>query len=402
MLTFYLARRFLRTTSSEKNINVMIYVCFIALSLSSLSLALVAAIMHGFEEKTYAKLQSIHPDITISSSHVPLNYEKIKELLVSEFSSQIDAFTPFSIQSALIADAENAYTLVTLMAIDISSFQQVMNISYTPERFKLETLAYPNTIAAGSLLTNQLTVGANHKLQLWYLQDELTNKKASFDQVAVTLQAIFKTGIDEFDARTVLVDRTFFDTLFPYQGVNYIGIKTFPHINKTDLATLLKKRLHMNVYQWQELYPGLLAALTLEKYVAVAVLGLMTLVASTTLIALMFMYVSAKRKDIALLRMLGMTMNSIKKIFILMGMGVTLVATISGLAAAAFISYLLEHHQLIKIPDVYYTSYVPAHLTWWMVMGILCFMTAVSFVASFISVHLIRTKNIAHLLKFDD
>lgn len=380
----------------------MVSICVMTLILSTMSLALVAAIMQGFEEKTYEKLQGIHPDITLRSYRDPLDYEKILSTLTSEFGSEIIGITPFSLQQVLITDdQQQPQTIITLMAVDPGSLHSVIKLPLIQDNQTLATIVSGQTIVIGAPLAQQLSLLTHDTTQLWYLQEPITSKKATFDQVTVRIGGLFKTGVDEFDGRSAITSLSFFETLFPQEGIKQIGIKVAPHVATREFAQKLKERFALDAYRWQDLYPGLLAALVLEKYVAIAVLALMTLIASATLLALICMYLITKRRDIAILRALGLDEGSIKKTFMLIGVSITLFSTIIGLVLAALISFALEYGQLIKVPDVYYTSYVPAHLTLPMIVGILLLMTLLSCIATFVPIHLMRSIHVAHLLKFE-
>ena len=63
----------------------------------------------------------------------------------------------------------------------------------------------------------------------------------------------------------------------------------------------LKKRLDLEVMSWKDLYSSLVSALILEKYAILFILALVALVASLNIISLLFMYVTQKRTDIAIL-----------------------------------------------------------------------------------------------------
>ena len=75
------------------------------------------------------------------------------------------------------------------------------------------------------------------------------------------------------------------------------------------------------------------------------ILALMTLVASMNIISLMFMEITQKRADIAILRSMGASHALIRRIFLCMGLIITLSATIAGELAGALICHLLQ-----KIP----------------------------------------------------
>ena len=80
------------------------------------------------------------------------------------------------------------------------------------------------------------------------------------------------------------------------------------------------------------------------------------------MISLLFMQIQQKSRDIAILRAMGMPARNIRTIFIRLGLQVTVISSVIGLIAAAGVGLALQHYPFIKLPDVYYLSYVPARI----------------------------------------
>ena len=127
---------------------------------------------------------------------------------------------------------------------------------------------------------------------------------------------------------------------------------------------------------------ALLAALTLEEYVSFLVIALITLVASMNILALLFMQITNKRTDIALLKTIGMPSHAITTIFIYMGLGIALCASICGVLCATVISFCIDHYKLLPLPDAYYVSHVPAHMTIYIPLMVLCMVCLMSLCAA--------------------
>mgnify|MGYP003500172254 FL=1 len=124
-LSWFMAKRFLRVASSENNIKSMLRICFFSIFIGTFALALVAAIMNGFEKETYKKLQGINADLIIRSRQ-PLDFEKIKNILESKFSKSIKAITPSGMHQLILRNDETELTnLVAIKAIDPNTISHV-------------------------------------------------------------------------------------------------------------------------------------------------------------------------------------------------------------------------------------------------------------------------------------
>src|SRR5918992_3145547 len=81
---------------------------------------------------------------------------------------------------------------------------------------------------------------------------------------------------------------------------------------------------------WTRLWPNLFSALELEKTVYFLVLLLMVLIGAFNIVSTLIMVVMEKKKDIAILRSMGATQQSIRKIFLFKGCLIGVVGTILG------------------------------------------------------------------------
>jgi lipoprotein-releasing system permease protein len=108
---------------------------------------------------------------------------------------------------------------------------------------------------------------------------------------------------------------------------------------------------------------NLFSALKLEKAVMFIILALIVLVAAFNIASSLIMMVIEKTKDIAILKAMGATSGSIRKIFILKGMVIGVVGTVAGTVAGVAICWALKHYQFIELPgDVYYITTLPVVL----------------------------------------
>lgn len=197
----------------------------------------------------------------------------------------------------------------------------------------------------------------------------------------------------------LLCSLSFFNQLFPDEGITQIQVRLKDATDEQKIITALTSRLHLEVYSWKDMYPALVAALKLEKYVMFFILALITLVASMNIVSLLFMYITYKRGDIAILKALGVPNATIQQLFILIGMGISLVATISGLFTAFIVCLLLRRYPFISLPDTYYVSHLPVSLDVSTFILVFIVIMTISFCATVYSAKKSNAIVIAHVLK---
>ena len=84
------------------------------------------------------------------------------------------------------------------------------------------------------------------------------------------------------------------------------------------------------------------------------------MVAALNIIASLVLLVMEKSRDIAILKTMGTSAGSVRRIFVLQGLIIGLVGTAGGTLLGCLLIYILDRYQLIHVPiDVYQISYIP-------------------------------------------
>lgn len=401
-----MASRYLLGSTYEKSLSMMIIITFISIFIGSFSLALTTAVMNGFEKAIHEKMQNIHPQVTIYSAGSPLKTSAIDSVIKKEFPT-ILATSPQSIGHVIIPPCdqdEDGSPIVTLLkGINPDCEKKVSAIEKKMLHHQsLTDAVYGNHVAIGKELARRLSLSPGNTITLLYFEEpDSVHNKISTHKTRAVVGGLFDTGIDEFDTGLVLCSHNFFNQIFPNQGISQIGILCTPQTNLSELVASLKKRLGLDVYTWQELYPALVSALALEKYTMFFILLLITLVASMNIISLISMIIAQKRADIAILQAMGVSQHVIVSIFMTIGGIITGIAAALGIMAAWIASYLLERYPVIPLPQVYYISHVPAHMEWNIAITVFLVVMAVTILATWFSAQRVKSIDIARTLRFE-
>ena len=90
------------------------------------------------------------------------------------------------------------------------------------------------------------------------------------------------------------------------------------------------------VYTWSDLNKSLFSALKVERNVMFIILTLIIVIAAFNIISGLTILIKNKTKEIAVLKTLGLSNQSIKKTFFLTGLTISFFATISGIVLGIF------------------------------------------------------------------
>lgn len=406
-LHFLIAWRYLLGTRLEKNISAMVRICFIGIMIGSFALALIIAVMNGFEKVTHEKMQGIHSQIIIRGYGDHLNIEQLNRVLHKEFPEVIGA-SPNATKQVILQErnSDDISNIVFLKGIDPAAEARVSILEkklHTATGDKtLTAILQENHILIGNKLAQELDVMAGEPINILFAEDEHARKrKISLAKHDAILGGTFKTGIEEFDSGLAFCSMNFLQQLLPDAGPTQINLKLQPDADEDAVIQRLRDRFNLEVYSWKDLYPALVSALKLEKYAMFLILALITLVASMNIISLLFMQITQKRGDIAILKAMGMADGNIQSIFVIMGMAITGLASITGLILAFIAGLILQWYPFIELPDVYYVTHLPVRMEPNLFALVFLVVIVLSFLSTWIPARRTKKINIAHVLRFE-
>jgi lipoprotein-releasing system permease protein len=136
---------------------------------------------------------------------------------------------------------------------------------------------------------------------------------------------------------------------------------------------------------WMEQNRALFRALRLEKLVTAIFIGLITFVAGLNILVVLAMTVTDKARDVAVLMTMGARRAQIRRIFVLQGLALGGVGTLTGLIIGYGLAWWAGAYHVIPLdPQVYAVPYVPFHANAFDALWIAAVSLAISFAATFL------------------
>lgn len=117
------------------------------------------------------------------------------------------------------------------------------------------------------------------------------------------------------------------------------------------------------VRDWTQHSPELFRWMELEKWVIFIALSLIIVVAAFNIMSNLIMSILIKTPEIGILRAMGATAGSIRRIFVYQGLAVGVLGTGLGCSLGFAVCYLQQRFNLITIPgDIYFISSLPVDM----------------------------------------
>jgi lipoprotein-releasing system permease protein len=170
-----------------------------------------------------------------------------------------------------------------------------------------------------------------------------------------------------------------------------IDIRVTDIYRARDIAEKLIAKLGFPYWarDWMQMNKNLFRALKMERWVMAIILILIVLVAAFNIASSLIMLVMSKTRDIAILKAMGATTKSIRKIFVFGGMVIGLVGTVLGLCLGLVLCTLLKHYDIYELTgDIYYfTTTLPVKIEIFWVIGIVAAALVICFLATLYPAH---------------
>jgi lipoprotein-releasing system permease protein len=122
---------------------------------------------------------------------------------------------------------------------------------------------------------------------------------------------------------------------------------------------------------WMDRNSSLFYALKLEKLVIGTFLGLAGLIAGSSILSVLALLMSQKKRDVAILKTLGLSNKATVRIFTQMGLMLASFGLLPGLLIGTATSFYIQKNPVNVLPDIYYDSQIPALVDWTLVFAVL-------------------------------
>ena len=198
--------------------------------------------------------------------------------------------------------------------------------------------------------------------------DEMSLVSAENKELKLKVKGIFKTGFLDYDSNLVIVPLKTMQIILEQGGVaTEIGIMTgHPQKIEEVMEKVLEKlqKSDFKVTSWKRINHNLLNAVQFERFVLIAILSLLLIIACFAVSVILNMIVREKIKDIGILKSIGYTNRHIRNVFTIEG----LIIGVSGMILASIISpiILLTLKKLFKMymgNSYYYLEELPLYIS---------------------------------------
>ena len=359
-----IARRYLFSRRDVSLISVITGISMTGVTLGVAALIVVLSVMNGFYDVVRDLLVSIDPHVRIVSTGAG-GVQNVDSLLTAARGVEgVVAAAPYVEGKALLihdGDATNRVVVVRGVDPDAMADEQEVVRQTGYGTFDVSEKDGRASVVAGMALGNRLGLlpGGDRRsaseiglLSAPSIEQMLTQIFAVPPVRRYEVRGLFEVQA-AFDQSHVFVSLDEAQRLFRMQnrvtGVD-LRLDNLDHAEsvKADLEGRLSGA-QFEVKTWYDLQKSLYDVMRLEKWGASVILLLIVIVAAFNIVGSLTMVVIEKRRDVGVLRAMGVSKSNIQKIFLTEGALIGAVGTGLGLVLGLGLALLQQHFNLVSM-----------------------------------------------------
>lgn len=379
----FVGLRYLRAKRRNRTISLNTAVSIAGITLGVAALIGTVGIMTGFKEDIQAKILGTTAHIIVQDriKDGMSDYDPVTKQVVTV--PGVVAATPFVLKQVLLTTQTGVQGIVirgidpqregtvTELAKNLST-GQLADLS-RPVKVKQSPIDDPTSPAVETEKPG-IILGKELALRLGVFVGDTVNVVSPVGPISAigmvpkirtfALVALFQSGMYEYDSSLAYIDLAEAQKFFNMgQTVTGIEIKVTDVFRAAETARSVEQSLGFayGARDWMQMNRNLFSALKLEKTMMFLLLVLITIVASFNIVSTLTMIVTEKQKEIAILKAMGATRKSIRRIFMLNGLIIGLSGTAIGIPLGYAFLWLIQTFWTFD-PTVYYISRIPVHV----------------------------------------
>ena len=333
-----------RATRRNGFISFISGVSMLGIALGVAALIIVLSVMNGFQKEVRDRMLSVVSHIEIYAPYGAALPDLSRTLSEVRLNPQVIGAAPFIAAQALLARGEDMKGTM-VRGIDPALEPEVTDLVGTLKNTALTRLVPGEFgVVLGGELARSLGVIEGDKVTLVAPSGQVTPAGVVPRLKQMTVVGTFDSGHYEYDSALVLMHVDDAARIFRLEGPSGVRLKLQDLHQARSVAAELSKSLtgDLLIRDWTRQNRTWFAAVQLEKRMMFIILTLIVAVAAFNLVSTLVMTVTDKRADIAILRTLGASPQSIMGIFVVQGAMVGVIGTLAGLVLGLGVAFNID------------------------------------------------------------
>jgi len=329
-----IARRYLLPGKGEGFIFLVASISLAAVMLGVAALVIVMSVMNGFRAELFDKIVGLNGHAVVQGYDGRLpDWQAIAAQ--ARATPGVTSATPL-VEQPLMASHDGRVEGVLVRGMRVADIRENATLNGKVLRGSLrELVPGSGNVALGARLAEALGAQVGGEVSLISPAGQTTPFGTVPRIVSYRVAAIFEIGVYDYDKAFVLMPIEDAQTMLLLgDSVGMIEVETIDADRVGDILAPLAAQVGRRgvITDWRQMNASLFEALQVDRVVSFTVLSLIILVAVFNILSSLIMLVRAKTRDIAILRTMGASRNSLLRIFVTVGVAIGSLGIMAGVA----------------------------------------------------------------------
>lgn len=365
-LPLEIAKRYLFSKKSTNAINLITGISILGISIGTAALILILSVFNGFETLITAFLDNFNPDVKIQPVEGKYFADNDSTYYALASIAGVEAITK-TLEEVAIFEYNGTSRIGVIKGVD-DQFQKVNHIegAITHGEFDVHDpdIAYA---VIGDGIASQLSISIKNRLRPMTIYFPKRKKKSVLEK-DFSVKDFYPTGVfsiqNESDYHYAIADLENVAPLLDRKSLlSSYEIKLSDTENPVAIQNI-KKQMGpgFTVKDRFEQDSTYLKIMNIEKWMSFLIVSLTIIIVAFNLIGSLWMIVLDKKRDIATLKSMGATDDSIQKIFLYEGLLITFFGILLGFVIAIVLYLLQVNIGLISMAEGFIIDSYPIRL----------------------------------------
>ncbi len=367
----FIARRIIASKEDKSSVSSpIIKISILAIAIGIIVMLFSIATGVGLQKKIKEKISGFNGDVQITyydanNSKVTLNPIALDQEFYPEFKgvSNIKKIQPFATIAGIIrtpTDFEGIILKGVDQNYDWSFFKEYLKEGKLPhitDKISNEVIISENT-------SRKLKLKTGDTFYMFFVKND-PNKAPNSRKF--TISGIFNSGFNEIDEGFIVGDIKHIQKINKWKNDEVGGfeviLKDFDKLQETGFEIYSKIDSDLNAITISEKYPGIFEWLSLFDTNIIVIIGIMIIVAGINMITALLVLILERTQMIGILKALGNTNWSIRKIFLYNASYLIGIGLFWGNLIGLSLLFIQKYFGVIKLnPETYYVDKAPVYL----------------------------------------
>jgi lipoprotein-releasing system permease protein len=377
-LTWDLFKHYLFSRRAGALVRVVAWICILGVGLGVMSLVVILSVMNGFNHSLKQRLLAVEPHLIVTIPGIndfdKLQTEPVAKKLLARKDIQARAYES---QELMIRTVDGFFGGGIARGVEPESFRSILNEMKrannesklstqspidpggpeNPEDFELKA----GEIMIGVDLAKSLGIFSGEKVTVLPPEALLLPSSEAPPIERVSVKGLLVTNLADIDQKILFYNRRTTFLNFRDAASKEVGIEV--RLKDPDDYQDLRDELvsqGAKVTTWIDRNSSLFYALRMEKIAIGTFLALSALIASFSIVTVLVLLLTQKRKDIGVMMAMGMSPARTERTFLGLGLLLSLIGLMGGLILGLLVCWVISSFPMDILPSIYYERTIPA------------------------------------------